>query len=90
MSNFILDNALVLTMDTAFTNDPPTLADMEMMRAAYNDMQAIGNEGIKVANTFWFGWHNVEPHTYGLVELCGQKKEPEYQEFKNIASEIIQ
>ncbi|MBP9708707.1 MAG: hypothetical protein KBD78_13800 [Oligoflexales bacterium] len=60
------------------------------MRAAYNDMQAIGNEGIKVANTFWFGWHNVEPHTYGLVELCGQKKEPEYQEFKNIASEIIQ
>jgi hypothetical protein len=26
------------TMDTAFTNDPPTLADMEMMRAAYNDL----------------------------------------------------
>ena len=26
------------TMDTAFTNDPPTLADMETMRAAYNDL----------------------------------------------------
>ena len=26
----------VATMDTAFVNDPPTLADMEVMRAAYN------------------------------------------------------
>ena len=26
----------VPTMDTPFTNDPPTLADMETMRAAYN------------------------------------------------------
>ena len=26
----------VATLDTPFTNDPPTLADMELMRAAYN------------------------------------------------------
>jgi hypothetical protein len=26
----------VSTLDTPFTNDPPTLADMEVMRAAYN------------------------------------------------------
>ena len=26
----------VATMDTPFANDPPTLADMEAMRAAYN------------------------------------------------------
>ncbi|MEO6786626.1 MAG: hypothetical protein ABI318_10880 [Chthoniobacteraceae bacterium] len=26
----------VATLDTAFTNDPPTLADMETMRAAHN------------------------------------------------------
>jgi hypothetical protein len=26
----------VPTMDTPFTNDPPTLADMELMRANYN------------------------------------------------------
>ena len=26
----------VPTLDTPFTNDPPTLADMETMRAAYN------------------------------------------------------
>ena len=26
----------VPTLDTPFTNDPPTLADMEVMRAAYN------------------------------------------------------
>jgi hypothetical protein len=28
----------VATMDTPFTNDPPTLADMELMRQAYNDL----------------------------------------------------
>ena len=26
------------TLDTPFTNDPPTLADLEMMRQAYNDL----------------------------------------------------
>ncbi|MBI3881562.1 MAG: hypothetical protein HY301_16060, partial [Verrucomicrobia bacterium] len=26
----------VPTLDTPFTNDPPTLADMELMRTAYN------------------------------------------------------
>ncbi len=26
----------VPTLDTPFTNDPPTLADMELMRATYN------------------------------------------------------
>jgi hypothetical protein len=26
----------VVTLDTPFANDPPTLADMETMRAAYN------------------------------------------------------
>lgn len=26
----------VATLDTPFTNDPPTLADLEVMRAAYN------------------------------------------------------
>jgi len=30
-------NALA-TMDTPFTNDPPTLADMELMRARYNEL----------------------------------------------------
>ncbi len=28
----------VTTLDTPFVNDPPTLADMEVMRAAYNDL----------------------------------------------------
>ena len=28
----------VSTLDTPFTNDPPTLADLEMMRQAYNDL----------------------------------------------------
>ncbi len=28
----------VATMDTAFVNDPPTLADMETMRAAHNEL----------------------------------------------------
>jgi hypothetical protein len=28
----------VITLDTPFTNDPPTLADMELMRQAYNDL----------------------------------------------------
>ena len=28
----------VATMDTPFTNDPPTLADMELMRAKYNEL----------------------------------------------------
>ena len=28
----------VTTMDTPFTNDPPTLADMELMRAKYNEL----------------------------------------------------
>ena len=28
----------VSTMDIAFTNDPPTLADMELMRAKYNEL----------------------------------------------------
>ena len=26
------------TLDTPFSNDPPTLADLEMMRQAYNDL----------------------------------------------------
>ena len=26
------------TMDTPFTNDPPTLADMELLRAKFNEM----------------------------------------------------
>jgi hypothetical protein len=26
------------TLNNPFTNDPPTLADMEMMRQAYNDL----------------------------------------------------
>ena len=28
----------VPTLDTPFTNDPPTLADMELMRAKYNEL----------------------------------------------------
>ena len=28
----------VSTLDTPFTNDPPTTADMEVMRQAYNDL----------------------------------------------------
>lgn len=28
----------VSTLDSPFTNDPPTLADLEMMRQAYNDL----------------------------------------------------
>ena len=28
----------VPTLDTPFTNDPPTLGDMEVMRAAYNTL----------------------------------------------------
>ncbi len=28
----------VATMDTAFTNDPASLADMELMRAKYNEL----------------------------------------------------
>ena len=28
----------VPTLDTAFANDPPTLADIEVMRAAYNTL----------------------------------------------------
>jgi len=32
-----LTNA-VSTLDTAFANDPPTLADMELMRAKVNEL----------------------------------------------------
>ena len=28
----------VSTLDTPFTNDPPTTADLELMRQAYNDL----------------------------------------------------
>ena len=28
----------VNTLDSPFTNDPPTMADMELMRQAYNDL----------------------------------------------------
>ena len=28
----------VPTLDTPFTHDPPTLADLETMRSAYNDL----------------------------------------------------
>ena len=28
----------VTTMDTPFTNDPPSLADMELIRAKYNEL----------------------------------------------------
>ena len=30
----------VATVDTPFTNDPPTLADMEAMRAKFNELVA--------------------------------------------------
>ena len=46
VSNAALDSAIagtsantnaVATLDTAFTNDPPTLADMELLRAKVNE-----------------------------------------------------
>ena len=32
----------VATMDTPFANDPPTLADMELMRAKFNELVLAG------------------------------------------------
>lgn len=31
----------VATMDTPFANDPPTLADMETMRAKFNELVLV-------------------------------------------------
>ncbi|MBP9708706.1 MAG: hypothetical protein KBD78_13795 [Oligoflexales bacterium] len=58
------------------------------MGAAYTDLVNAVQEGVKLSNTFWFAWHNVMPGTFGLVDLCGQRKWQDYNQFWGIATGV--
>ena len=40
-ANSSANSNAVSTLDTPFVNDPPTLADMELLRAAYNNLVVV-------------------------------------------------